>query len=516
MGRRTATNRKSTPVGKGDGHNVPEHVLTFYSEYRKKKIGCRRPFRSTAINRKTSAIEKGDGYNFSGLEWTEKIPECPVYYPSKKEFANPFSYLQKISPEASKYGICKIVSPLEALNPAANVLTKEKQGFNFHTYVQPLRLAKWDKNDQATFFKGERKYSYKSFKKMADEAFIGRFSHSQDLSLEYLEKVFWYEMFLRKKGTSVEYAVNVEGSAFSRAPDDPLGKSKWNLKTFPKMPKSTLRLLEYPIPGITDPMLYIGMLFSMFAWHVEDHYLYSMNYHHAGAPKTWYGVPGDALLQFEKVVLDNVYSHNILSINNEDGASKLLEQKTTMFPPNILLQNNVPVYKAHQRPGEFVVTFPRAYHAGFNNGFGCGEAVNFATDDWFPFGSEAAKRYARLQQSPILPFEELLCKEMIRRLKKPAELFSSCPIEVSFQNHLNQINSALWKFKKSRAWFNYSPRSQGSILCSLCKRDCYLGFVECSKCCRSNCLFHGVEILKVHAEGVLHQLPNWRNVVVPI
>lgn len=26
--------------------------------------------------------------------------------------------------------------------------------------------------------------------------------------------------------------------------------------------------------GITDPMLYIGMLFSMFAWHVEDHYLY--------------------------------------------------------------------------------------------------------------------------------------------------------------------------------------------------------------------------------------------------
>jgi|AraCvinosormetaG_1042628.scaffolds.fasta_scaffold05010_4 hypothetical protein len=26
--------------------------------------------------------------------------------------------------------------------------------------------------------------------------------------------------------------------------------------------------------GVTEPMLYIGMLFSMFAWHVEDHYLY--------------------------------------------------------------------------------------------------------------------------------------------------------------------------------------------------------------------------------------------------
>ena len=29
-----------------------------------------------------------------------------------------------------------------------------------------------------------------------------------------------------------------------------------------------------PKQGVTDPMLYIGMLFSMFAWHVEDHYLY--------------------------------------------------------------------------------------------------------------------------------------------------------------------------------------------------------------------------------------------------
>ena len=28
------------------------------------------------------------------------------------------------------------------------------------------------------------------------------------------------------------------------------------------------------LQGVTDPMLYIGMLFSMFAWHVEDHYLY--------------------------------------------------------------------------------------------------------------------------------------------------------------------------------------------------------------------------------------------------
>ena len=43
-------------------------------------------------------------FDLNDLEWTEKIPECPVYHPDKKEFEDPLVYLQKIAPEASKYG----------------------------------------------------------------------------------------------------------------------------------------------------------------------------------------------------------------------------------------------------------------------------------------------------------------------------------------------------------------------------------------------------------------------------
>ncbi|KAJ0681666.1 putative transcription factor & chromatin remodeling JmjN family [Helianthus annuus] len=96
-------------------------------------------------NTSKPTVEK---FDLNDLDWTDKVPGCPVYFPSKEEFEDPLVYLQKIASEASRFGICKIVSPLSASVSAGTVLTREKVGFKFTTRVQPLRLAEWNTDDK--------------------------------------------------------------------------------------------------------------------------------------------------------------------------------------------------------------------------------------------------------------------------------------------------------------------------------------------------------------------------------
>lgn len=90
-----------------------------------------------------------------------------------------------------------------------------------------------------------------------------------------------------------------------------LSNSRWNLQVIARSPGSLTRFMPDDVPGVTSPMVYIGMLFSWFAWHVEDHELHSMNYLHMGSPKTWYAVPQDHAATLEEIVRFHGYGESV-------------------------------------------------------------------------------------------------------------------------------------------------------------------------------------------------------------
>lgn len=68
---------------------------------------------------------------------------------------------------------------------------------------------------------------------------------------------------------------------------------------------------------------------------------------------------------------------------------EFLRHKTFIISPRVLEENGIPVDRCIQQPGEWMITFPFGYHAGYNLDFNCAESVNFALDSWVPIGQVA-------------------------------------------------------------------------------------------------------------------------------
>lgn len=82
--------------------------------------------------------------------------------------------------------------------------------------------------------------------------------------------------------------------------------------------------------------------------------------------------------------------------------------QVTQLSPSFLKQEGVPVYRLVQQPGNFVITFPNAYHSGFNAGFNVAEAVNVAPVDWLPHGQAAVELYRDLHRKTSISHDKLL------------------------------------------------------------------------------------------------------------
>jgi len=203
-----------------------------------------------------------------------------------------------------------------------------------------------------------------------------------------MEQQYWDKVD-RDKGRdiTVEYAADLSadrfGSGFGRE-GQPLKAKKsseyvdhpWNMNNYFKLDNSLMNFKEEAdMSGIDVPWLYVGQKFSTFCWHYEDLMLYSINYNHWGKPKLWYGVPLSDRVKFEKLAKEKV-----TLLFKEDP--NILLDIVTMLDPTYFLNNGVKVSKTLQMPGEFIVTFPGSYHAGFSTGLNIGEACNFLSKSW--------------------------------------------------------------------------------------------------------------------------------------
>lgn len=237
------------------------------------------------------------------------------------------------------------------------------------------------------FEQAQREYTLQQFGEMADQFKADYFNIPVHLvPTELVEREFWRIVSSIDEDVAVEYGADLHtmdhGSGFPTKsslyllPGDlEYADSSWNLNNLPLLEESVLGHINADISGMKVPWMYVGMCFATFCWHNEDHWSYSINYLHWGEPKTWYGVPGSKAEAFENTM-------KRAAPELFQSQPDLLHQLVTIMNPNTLMNADVPVYRTDQHAGEFIITFPRAYHAGFNQGYNFAEAVNFAPADW--------------------------------------------------------------------------------------------------------------------------------------
>lgn len=305
-----------------------------------------------------------DVKSFTGFKTLESVP---IFHPSLEEFKDFSSYIEKIHTKCMEFGACRIVPPSEwkAKDVSSNQGNRTQEHLTFDFYEKSLKLS--EKEIQVVSQKmigNNGLYQVKPDYKVCQmniESFKKE-SESQEVkgSFEEIDSKFWKEIEKEK----VSYAFDLPESYFDK-------DTSWNLNRI----DSLLKYIRCPMPGIITSYVDYGKWMSLFPWHVEDMDLYSITYLHFGKSKEWYCIPPKFKSKFEEL------SRKLFPKESQD-CEHFLKHKTTLISPNYLLENGIPVYVAIQEPGEFIVTFPSSFHSGFNHGFNCAEASNFALKPW--------------------------------------------------------------------------------------------------------------------------------------
>ncbi|KAF5332034.1 hypothetical protein D9758_014588 [Tetrapyrgos nigripes] len=306
-------------------------------------------------------------------------------------------------------------------------------------------------------------------------------SHFGDVTVNEhdVENEFWRLVQSADETVEIEYGADIHSTTHGSAmptmetyPLDPYSKDPWNLNNIPVLPDSLLRFIKSDISGMTVPWTYVGMTFSTFCWHNEDHYTYSVNFMHWGETKTWYGIPGEDAEKFEAAI--QFEAPDLFELQPD-----LLFQLVTLMNPKRLVDAGVRVYACNQRAGEFVLTFPKAYHAGFNQGLNFNEAVNFALPDWLPLGRDCVQRYRAFRKLPVFSHDELLITITEHSSSIKTALWLTESLNEMTQREMTVRRRARQMDMKESLDRNTGPQAEEQYQCAICKVFCYLSQITC-------------------------------------
>ncbi|KAK0069712.1 lysine-specific demethylase 4B-like isoform X1 [Biomphalaria pfeifferi] len=267
-------------------------------------------------------------------------------------------------------GLAKIIPPKEWV--------PRKNGYDDIDLMIPAPIEQIVTGHQGLYtqFNVQKKALHvKEFEAMANSP---RYRTPNHFDYEDLERKYWKNITF---GAAI-YGADINGSITD---DD---QDYWNINRLGTILDHVKNDYGIQIEGVCTAYLYFGMWKTTFAWHTEDMDLYSINYLHFGAPKSWYSIPpehGQRLERLAQGFFPTSFSE----------CPAFLRHKMSLISPFILKKYSIPVHKITQEAGEIMITFPYGYHAGYNHGYNCAESTNFATKRWIEYGKRCLQCVCR-------------------------------------------------------------------------------------------------------------------------
>uniref|UniRef100_A0A672MH65 [histone H3]-trimethyl-L-lysine(9) demethylase n=1 Tax=Sinocyclocheilus grahami TaxID=75366 RepID=A0A672MH65_SINGR len=296
-------------------------------------------------------------------------PACKImtFRPTMEEFKDFNQYLVYMESQgAHRAGLAKVIPPKD-WKPRRNY--GDIDDFVIQAPIQQMVAGQSGLFTQYNIQK--KPLTVQEFRRLANS---DMYCTPRYLNYEDLERKYWKNLTF----VSPIYGADVSGTLYDEDIEE------WNIGHL----NSILDVIEedcgVSIQGVNTPYLYFGMWKTSFSWHTEDMDLYSINYLHFGEPKSWYAIPPEHGKRLERLAIG-------FFPNSFKSCEAFLRHKMTLISPSVLKKYSIPFDKITQEAGEFMITFPYGYHAGFNHGYNCAESTNFASIRWIDYGKVATQ-----------------------------------------------------------------------------------------------------------------------------